>query len=143
MEDIIKSSVESRKSALLNAYQIADKDLLEEINLFFKEVENLANSCSDYTEFETKFAEDYQKEYTDLFVKAMNSNKTEEEKEKEKDSIAKDIASEAIDDVVMAGRRKAYQETYDKARDIPVVGDVLNVKQHFDFFSRFKKNKDK
>ena len=36
----------------------------------------------------------------------------------------------------------ARQEAYDTIRDIPIVGDAMTVKQHFDFFSRFRKKKD-
>ena len=39
-------------------------------------------------------------------------------------------------------RRRARQDIYNKARDIPVVGEALTAKQHFDFFSRFKKKDD-
>ena len=35
------------------------------------------------------------------------------------------------------------QEAYEKTRDMPIIGDIMTAKQHIDFFSRFKKKKDK
>ena len=49
-----------------------------------------------------------------------------------------DIESEAryiADDLTMPARRAARQEAYDKARDIPILGDALYVKQNVDFFN--------
>ena len=34
-------------------------------------------------------------------------------------------------------------ETHDKVRDIPGVGEAMDLKNKFDLFSRFKRNKDK
>ncbi len=57
------------------------------------------------------------------------------------DDIKSEVKYQA-DSLTQPIRHELYQETYDKARDILVVGDALNVKQHIDFFSRFKKKKD-
>jgi hypothetical protein len=73
-----------------------------------------------------------------LFVKATST----ENGENIEGELAKDIANDMVDDVTHGARVRANQAAYDAARDIPVVGDALNVKQHFDFFSRFRKKKD-
>lgn len=37
------------------------------------------------------------------------------------------------------GRAAVNQKVMDTARGIPVVGDAMSIKQHVDFFKRFKK----
>ena len=95
-------------------------------------------------EFEKAFASSpLQQEYSDLFVQIMNTENTI-------DGVAPvvdveeeyTIHDELKDDLERAVRRKARQDAYNKARDIPVLGDVMNAKQHFDLFNKFrKKNK--
>lgn len=137
MEDIIKNCVESRKNAILGIIDSNDQSALETIDLYFKKLEDFARGCSSITEFEEKFqTSSLQEEYTNLFTKFMNTGNNEET------SLASDVKDEILDDVYRRGRREIRQETYDKVRDIPVVGEALNVKQHFDFFSRFKRKKD-
>ena len=88
--------------------------------------------------FETDFASSpLAKEYSNLFVEITQINNPSEEKKENY------VMDELKDDIKHNVRRQARQEAYDKVRDIPGVGDALTVKQHFDFFSRFKKNKDK
>ena len=49
---------------------------------------------------------------------------------------------EIVDDITHRAKMEARQEAYDTVRDIPVIGDAMTVKQHFDLFSRFRKKKD-
>ncbi len=137
MEDIIKNCVESRKNAILGIINSNDQTAMETINAYFKKLEDFASTCSSITDFEEKFqTSGFQEEYTNLFTKFMNTGNNEET------SLASDVKDEILDDVYHRGRREIRQEAYDKVRDIPVVGDALNVKQHIDFFSRFKHKKD-
>ena len=53
-----------------------------------------------------------------------------------------DAAGSRIKQAVVPTRASIHQAAYDKARDIPGVGEALSIKQHVDFFSRFKKKKD-
>ena len=137
MNDILEASVNSRKNALLQA--CTNQNMIEEINEYFTRVEEFAKNCSDVMDFENKFnSSELGKEYTDLFVKATSTG-TEENVGSE---LAKDIAADVVDDITHGARVRANQEAYDKVRDIPVVGEALNVKQHFDFFSKFRRKKD-
>ena len=57
-----------------------------------------------------------------------------------------DIASEVryqAQNATLPIRRQMRQEVENKARNTPIIGDILTVKQHVDFFSRFKKKKEK
>lgn len=148
----VESSIETRKQAFFNAYEINDSELIDKINVLFSKIEEFGRSCNDVMDFETKFASsDLNQEYINLFTeigskcspKVYNSEPVSVKSGAS--YIADDIASEVkyqADSLTQPMRHELYQETYDKARDIPVVGDVMNAKQHFDFFSRFKKKND-
>ena len=153
MIEQIKTSIEARKQAFYNAYEIENSKLKEEIENLFKRIEEYANTFNDLLEFETAFAtSDLNNEYIALFTKIATTEKSklpevkedediENEEEKQKGVLGM-VADEVKEDVKYRVRRKAYTETYDKVRDIPVVGDAMNIKQHVDFFSRFKKKKE-
>ena len=53
MNDIVKSSVESRKNALFASYDIKDPGTLSKIDEYFKRVEEFAKDCTDVMDFET------------------------------------------------------------------------------------------
>ena len=154
MNNLVKSSIDARKNAIFNGYEITEQTILDKIDEVFKKINEFGENCVDSADFETKFASSpLNQEYISLFTEVAtnckqktiesndNSNiKTDEE------YILEDIESEMIYQVENATqplRRQITQEAFDEARDIPVVGDILNAKQHIDFFSRFKKKKDK
>lgn len=154
MNDLVKNSIESRKQAVLNRYKIEDKELLNKIDELFSKISQFGENCIDSMDFETKFASStLNKEYIELFTQIATSctpiiHEVEERDDikSDKEYILEDVKGEVkyqIESATQPLRREAYQETYDKVRDIPIVGDVLNVKQHIDFFSKFKKKKDK
>lgn len=158
MNDLIKNSIDARKQAFYNAYEIENADIKEKIEFLFKKIEEFANSFNDLLEFENSFAvSELNKEYIDLFTlvatteksklpnKEDNNNNDEEQPEQDgkKDlGVLGMVADEVKEDVTYRLRKKAHDEIYDKVRDIPVVGDAINIKQHVDFFSRFKKKKE-
>ena len=135
MNEMVKNSVESRRTAIFSSYEITDEKLLKKIEDYFNKLNEFASSYDDVMKFETEFASSpLAKEYTDLFVEISKLDNPEEKK----DNV---ILDELKYDAKIHARRKAYQETYDVARDLPVIGEAMNIKQHYDFFSRFKKNK--
>jgi len=145
MNEVLKPSIESRKSALFSSYDIKDPGNLKAIEDYFKKVEEFAKDYNDVMEFETAFASSpLQQEYSDLFVQIMNTENTIDGVapvvEVEQEYTASD---ELRDDLNRAVRRRARQDAYNKARDIPIVGDAMTAKQHFDFFSRFRKKNKK
>ena len=151
MDESVKACIKGRLDAIYNAYEINDEDIKKKIVDFSMKREDLGYSCQDSMDFETKFASDLSKEYTDLFTLIVSScpAKTIEHTENHVMSDAEYIADSAgvearcmVDDITMPARRKARQEAYDAARDVPVLGEVMTAKQHFDFFSRFKKKKE-
>ena len=152
MNDIVKANIEARKNAILGAYEIKEQDLLDSINDLFNRINELGESCSECGEFESKFASSsLNQEYIDIFTKIVTTcspitRETETVRVKTTgEEIADEVASELkyqLEDATMPIRRELRQEAYDQVRDIPIVGDALNIKQHVDFFSRFKKKKN-
>ena len=144
MNDIIKPSIESRKQALFSAYDIQDPGNLKTIEDYFKKLEEFAKDYNDVMAFETAFASSpLCKEYSDLFVQIMNTEKTVDGKAPVVDVQEEyTLHDEMRDDMERAVRRRARQDAYDAARDVPILGEAMTAKQHFDFFSRFKKKKD-
>ena len=144
MNEIIRPSIESRKNALFSAYDIKDPGNIQTIEEYFKKLEEFANGYDDIMKFETDFASSpLAQEYSDLFVQIMNTECTS-------DGVAPvqnyeeeyTLHDELKDDIERAVRRRARQDAYDKARDVPILGEAITAKQHFDFLSRFKKKKD-
>ena len=137
MEEIINNCIKTRKDALLNTYQLTDEGALKRIDDYFVKLEEFAKTCKDCADFEAKFASsEYAKEYTDLFVMA---SEIVDPTVVEPDPT---FADEVKKDAEMYARRKVHQKAYDEARSLPIIGEAMTAKQHFDFFSRFRKKKD-
>lgn len=141
MNEYVKNCVDSRKMAIYNTYDIKKQENIDYINDYFKRLEEFASNYNDAMSFEQAFqTSSFNQEYMDIFTKIT---KTESVKEEIMAASASPVTdeddNELQDDLTRAVRREARQEAYDKARDIPVVGDVMTAKQHFDFFSRFRK----
>ena len=143
MDNIVKTSVESRRNALFSAYDIKDPGNLKTIDDYFKRLEDFAKDFTDISEFEAKLLESpLSKEYSDLFVQIMNTESTIDGKPPViQENTEYTVQDEIKDDLERRVRRRARQDAYDAARDIPVLGDAMTAKQHFDFFSRFRKKK--
>ena len=152
MDSIVKMSIDSRKNAFTNAYQIDDQKYLDKIEDLFKRISELGESCSDATDFETKFASSpLNQEYNDLFIeigskfKPITYESDNSNVQTTGEYLLEDARMEAgmiVDDITMPARHKARTEFDDKVRDTPVLGDAIQAKQTFDLFKRFKKNKN-
>ena len=141
MDNNIKiSCIDSRRSAIESSYTGSDEKILSMIDDYFKKLEEFAKNCTDVSDFETKFQESpLSQEYTKLFTKVMGGGI--DARAEAKDAAlyaAEDIADSATHTV----RMQARMETESALRNTPIVGDVMTAKQHFDFFSRFRKKKD-
>ena len=152
MNDVVKSCIESRRTAIFSVYDVKNEDNINKINDFFKRLEEFAEQYNDVTEFETAFASsNFNQEYMTIFTqiasteKAKNidvdSYKRSPFEDVKSDDVAEMVADEIVTGVTDKARGIAYREAYDKARDIPVVGDAIDIKNKIDFFGRFRKNK--
>lgn len=154
MNALVKTSIEGRKNAIFNSYNITEQSIIEKIEDLFTRINELGESCTDNMDFESKFASSsLNQEYIQLFTKIATSctqivRQPEENRHVKSDAeyIAEDVASEIRYQTRNATepiRRIARQEAYETVRDMPVVGDIMQAKQTMDLFGRFKKKKKK
>lgn len=152
MNDLVKNSIESRKIAIYNSYNITDKSIIDKMEDLFKRINEFGEDCVDNIEFENKFAtSELNQEYIQLFTEIATQctpiniqNEENRQVKSDEEYILEEVASEALYQARNATepiRRQIHQEAYDEVRDMPIIGDILNVKQHVGFFSRFKRNK--
>lgn len=154
MDSLVKNSIDSRKQAFYAAYEIKDQSLIEKVEDLFRRIEKFGESCLDATDFETRFASSsLNQEYIQLFTEIATTCPPITH-ETPIESNAKTTGEQVLDEVkdemeyrakeaTLPMRRIARQQAYDKARNTPIVGDIMTIKQHVDFFSRFKNLKKK
>ncbi|MBR5669912.1 hypothetical protein IKX12_02420 [Candidatus Saccharibacteria bacterium] len=151
MNNDVKFSIDNRKTAIENAYELT-ADAKKKVDSLFKEIEAFGASCKDSIDFETKFATSpLNQKYTALFTEIAQTCKSvlmsipdpvlppEQTAGDVVADLAKTEAELAVDGTIQHFRGRAYRAAHDKARDIPVVGDAIDLKNKIDFFSRFKK----
>ncbi len=150
MNELIKNSIDARKNAIYNAYEINDDKEKDKINDLFNRIEEFAKKYEDLGEFEANFASSpLNQEYIDLFTFVATNYKAKEYKQSEtitnnNNEVLDEIGSEAkylVDDLTHPARHAAREKFDSQLRDIPVVGDAIQAKQTFDLFNKFKKNK--
>ena len=143
MDEMIKNSIDSRKNAIMNAYSLNDEQQKEVDDLFLK-IENLGLESNDVGDFEAKFASSpLNTEYMDLFTKIATSQIESDNRKGLATNVAKGVAEGIVRDAVGASipttKAAVHQKVYDEARDIPVVGEALGIKQHLDFLNKFRR----
>jgi hypothetical protein len=146
MNEIVKASINGRKEAFFNAYEINDDEIKAKIEDLFKRINTFGE------EHEANFEADFlssplNQEYIDLFTfvatrcKAKvyeSSNNVKSDSDYVKDEIASEIKYQAKE-ATFPLRRKVREKVESEMRDLPIIGDAMTVKQHVDFFGRFKK----
>ena len=151
MDKYIESSIKTRKDAIFNTYSVTDEGILKKIDDTFGEIEKLGAKCKDVSEFETKFAASpLNQKYMDIFMELAQAQATANVAGNFAKQAAVGAATNAVRGVVTnathgavpTSRAAAHQKVMDAARDIPGVGEALEVKQYADLFGRFKKKKD-
>ena len=147
MNDMIKNSVEARKQAIYNSYNIEGSVVEKEIKDLFNEIEKFASNYNDIMDFENAFASsDLNKKYTNIFttIASKCSPKTIETNDYQEENTTYNDRSDAqylADELSRPMRRQARQQVDDTLRSTPIIGDVMEVKQHIDLFNKFKGNK--
>lgn len=149
MDENIKFSIDARKKAILDNYEVPEKSK-KEFDQLFLEMEKLGKSCKNSGEFETKLAASpLNQKYTDLFTKIATAEATSNTAKGVAVGMATGVAEtavrEAAGSAVPTTRAAVHQKAYDAARDIPVVGDAIDVGQKASYIKHlgelFKKKK--
>lgn len=139
MNEMVKNSIDARKNAIYNTYEITDDKLKKEIDKLFDKIYEFGEDIKDQSEFETKFnSSEINQEYINLFTKVAQSSPMVKDLSNQ-NSVVSDVGNTVLDEAEMEldslthpMRHQAYQKANDVIRDIPVVGDLLTVKQHVD-----------
>ena len=148
MNEYVKQSIEGRRLAFSNSYELTDvyKKRVEEL---FKKIEELGEKASDAMDFETKFASSpLNTEYTNLFTEIATNCKciipinSETEVKSNGEAIMDDVMSDVkyvVEDLSMPARRKAREAIDSKINDTPL-GDIRQASNTISLFKKiFKK----
>lgn len=133
MDQYVKASIDGRRNAIVNSYDL-DEKAQAEVNELFREIEKLGASCADAGDFETKFAasplnQKYMDLFTEIATKSANKAAAGGMAAGMAGSVAGSVAREAIGSAIPTTRAAVNQKAYDAARDIPVVGDAIDLGQ--------------
>ncbi len=155
MDETIKQSIEARKNAFINSYEITDATLKKEIEELFNKMNELGKECKDVMEFESKFATSpLSGEYTKLYTKmastcemvsldkmfGKDTSETKEEKiVKEQDEVKeKSDLEHAVDESMQPVRRMVKEEIRSELRKTPL-GDIEQVSNTSSLFNKWLK----
>lgn len=151
MNEYVKTSIDARKEVFFTAYDIKDKSIENKIDDLFKKIYEFGESCNDAMDFENKFqSSELNNEYINLFTevatkcKAKTIESTPNDVKSTSEQIADEISSDAryyMNEATMPARRKARERVESEMRSTPIIGDAMEIKQHMDFFGRFKRKK--
>ena len=146
MDSNIKKSIDARKDAFAASFKI-DDGTQKKIDALFVDIEKLGEKCKDVGEFEAEFQKSpLNQKYMDLFTEIATKGA--------KANAAKGAAAGAIESAidqavnnVVPTRAAVHQKASDIARDIPVVGDAIDIGQKASYLGHlgklFGKRKDK
>lgn len=152
MNEFVKQSIDGRRTAFTNSYELTDH-YKKETDKLFKKIEEFGKDCKDALDFETKFVSSpLSKEYNDLFAEIATNCKciiptpTETTGRSNKQAVMDEVASDVkyvVDDITMPARRAAREEFDKKMRDTPL-GKIEQASNTAWVFKRIfgKKNKD-
>lgn len=128
MDKYIRQSIDSRKNAFSASYEI-DTKAQKKIDALFSEIEKLGAKCKDVGEFETEFAKSpLNQKYLDLFTEIATKGATENAVKGAAVGAVQSVAEQAINEVVPT-RAAVHQKVSDEVRNIPVVGDAIDLSQ--------------
>ena len=149
MDNGVKATIDARKMAFANAYELTN-EFDNEIEELFKKIYKFGESCNDAMDFENKFSSSpLNEEYMNLFVKigskcpAKKYDSGESTTESNGKKIFDEASSDAkyvMDEITRPARRQARMEMDSKLRDTPL-GKIEQASNMFHLFKRFKKPK--
>ena len=147
----VETAIKGRKDAFFAAYDIKDEALLKEIDDLFARISEFGKSCSDYMDFETKFATSpLNQEYINLFTKAATTgiSKLQPVQENTEPEISEEerLKAEMADDLRFAAkeatqplRHQAYMAGTEAMRSTKVGNALWNLNNHLETANHFRK----
>lgn len=133
MDQYVKMSIDGRRAAIAGSFNL-DEKAKKKVDELFAEIEELGKGCKDSGEFETKFqVSPLNQKYMDLFTEIATSSAAKQAGKQAAigmaGSVAESVARNAIGNAVPTTRAAVHQKAYDAARDIPGVGEALDISQ--------------
>lgn len=133
MDENIKLSINARKNSILDSYKVTPEQK-KELDDLFKEIEELGGTCKDAGDFETKLAASpLNQRYIDLFTKVATSSASDTAAKNMAAGMATSAAESAVKNAIGTAvpttKAAVHQKAYDAARDIPVVGNAIDIGQ--------------
>ena len=147
----IETAIKSRKDAFFTAYDIKDQATIAEIEDLFNRITEFGKTCSDYMDFETKFATSpLNQEYINMFTKVATSSTSKMQPivDEPKDEISEEerLKKEAADDARFAVkeamsplRHQAYEARTQALRSTKVGNALFNLKNNFENANHLRK----
>ncbi|MBR3323994.1 hypothetical protein IKG24_00425 [Candidatus Saccharibacteria bacterium] len=143
MDSSIKASIDARKNAITNAYKLDEKTKKEVDDLFVR-IEKLGAECKDAGEFENKLAASpLNQEYINMFTKVATADAstaaTQDIAKQMVTNAAEGAIRNAVGSTIPTTRAAVNQKVYDAARDIPGVGDAIDIGQKASYIKHLGK----
>ena len=127
MDKLIKQSIDARKAAYSNSFEI-DAKVQKKIDELFVEIEKLGEKCKDTGEFEAEFQKSpLNQEYMDLFTEIATKDTTKNVIKGAAVGVAQSAAEQALQNAVPTTRAAVHQKAYDVARSVPGLGDAIDI----------------
>ncbi|MBR2709313.1 hypothetical protein IKE98_03245 [Candidatus Saccharibacteria bacterium] len=155
MDKFVKQSIDARKNAMAASYNL-DANAKKKVDTLFVDIEELGEKCKDAAEFEAEFQKSpLNQKYLDLFTEIATTSQPKAvasaaDTKKVKSDLKKQVAggmvagaaesalNQAVHTVVPT-RAAVHQKAYDEARDIPVVGEAIDVAQKASYLAHLGK----
>lgn len=159
MDKYVKQSIDARKNAISASYKL-DASAEKKVDAVFNEIEKLGEKCKDAAEFEAEFQKSpLNQKYLDLFTEIATTAQPAVQAGAGKSGVGKMVAGGMVAGAaesalnqaahtVVPTRAAVHQNAYDEARDIPVVGEAIDVAQKASYLAHLgkvfgKKKKEK
>lgn len=144
MDEYVKQSIAVRKDTFGASFEV-DAETQGKIDALFKEIEELGAKCKDAGEFEAEFARSpLNQRYMDLLTEVATRSATKNAARGAAVGAVQSVAEQALRNVVPT-RAAVHQKAYDGARDVPVLGDAIDVAEKVGYAAHlgklFKKKK--
>ena len=138
MDKIIKQSIDARKVAYANSFEI-DAGTQKKIDALFVEIEKLGEKCKNAGEFEAEFQKSpLNQKYMDLFTEIATKGATKNAMKGVTAGAVQSATEQALRNVVPT-RAAVHQKAYDEMRKIPGVGDAVDVAEKTSYLGHLGK----
>lgn len=138
MDKIVRQSIDARKAAYTNSFKI-DVETQKKIDALFAEIEKLGRKCKDAGEFEAGFSKSpLNQKYMDLFTEIAMKSAAKNAAKGAAAGAVQSAAEQALKNVIPT-RAAVHQKAYDAARDVPVLGDAIDIAEKASYLGHFGK----